>query len=226
MATKDFGAGSNDSIVAAAVDPLGNLILAGNTDSVDFPLVSPLISIAPGQTAFVVKVDSQLRNILFSTLLGGTQGGTYAGALAVDGSGNIYVTGGTLDPSFPVTPGAFQTTPPPQNSQATYAFVAEISADDKKIVFATFLGSDHVACTGLCGYPTSFGVAIALDAVGNVAISVDTNSDQLPVTPGVYGPDLRRFLSRLYQLPGKARFRRFQIALGDLRSPPIVLQGN
>lgn len=188
LATMDFGAGYGE-IVAAAVDPAGNLVLAGGTTgSVDFPLVSPLISNASGQAAFVVKVDSQLQNILFSTLLGGTQGGTYADALAFDGSGNIFVTGGTLDPSFPVTPGAFQPTPPPQNSQSTYAFVTEISADDKKIVFSTFLGSDHVACTGCLGAATSIGVAIALDAAGNVAIGVDTSSDQLPVTPAVFGP--------------------------------------
>jgi Beta-propeller repeat len=111
LATMDFGPSQKDTINAAAVDPNGDLVLAGTTQDnppEDFPLVSPLISDIPGIAAFIVKIDSQLQNILFSTLLGGAQGaGTVAEALAIDGNGNIYVTGSTVDASFPVTPGAF-----------------------------------------------------------------------------------------------------------------------
>jgi len=69
--------------------------------------------------------------------------------------------------------------------------VTEISADDKKIVFSTYFGSDHVFCNpATCaGSGITIGEAIAVDAEGNVVIGGTTDSDQLPVTPGVYGPN-------------------------------------
>ena len=89
----DFG-GSNfsvdgDQIAGAAVDSKGNLIIVGSTSSADFPLVSPLIAdngTAPWG-AFITKIDPQLKTILFSTLLGGTQNGTNARGLALDQAG-------------------------------------------------------------------------------------------------------------------------------------------
>jgi uncharacterized protein (TIGR03437 family) len=169
LAEMDFG-GPSDTIVAAAVDPAGNLILAGYTYSVDFPLVQPLMATVHGQTGFIVKLDSQLQSILFSTLLTGSSTSTLIYALALDAKGDIFVTGDTSDPTFPVTAGAFETTPP---TSGDYAFVTEISADDKGIVFSTYFGSP--------------GTAIALDSAGNIVIGGYATAGQIPVTPGVYG---------------------------------------
>lgn len=193
LASVDFGGSGSDGISGAAVDPSGNLILVGGTDSPDFPLVSPLISKTSQNSAFIMKFDSVLQNILFSTRLGGTQGGfggTSGAALALDADGNIYLTGSTADTDFPVTPGAFQTQPPPNTSPSvTYAYVTEISGDGKEIVFSTYFGSGHVACTdpGFCGEAT-YPVAIALDDSANVVVAGTTDSDRLPTTPGVFGP--------------------------------------
>src|SRR5580700_10409197 len=74
LASFDFG-GTNDFPAdvpaGAAVDPQGNLVIVGTTQSFDFPLVAPLISNARLPAAFITKVDSGLTHILFSTLLGG-----------------------------------------------------------------------------------------------------------------------------------------------------------
>lgn len=182
LAEMSFG-GPFDTIVAAAVDPAGNLVLAGTTYSPGFPLVQPLFAAIHGQTGFIVKLDSQLRSILFSTLLTGSESGSSIYAVAVDAKGDILVTGGTSDPTFPVTAGAFQTTLP---NSASYAFVTEISADDKAIVFSTYFGS-----LGNCGDTSclnrDYGTMIALDSVGNIVIGGYATSGQIPVTPGVYG---------------------------------------
>ena len=183
LAEMDFG-GPSDLIVAAAVDPAGNLILAGNTLSPGFPFVQPLFATIHGETGFIVKLDSQLQSILFSTLLTGSSASTLIYALALDAKGDIFVTGDTSDSTFPVTAGAFQTTPP---TSGDYAFVTEISADDKGIVFSTFFGSP-----GNCGDSTfclnsDYGVAIAVDSAGNIVIGGYATAGQIPVTPGVYG---------------------------------------
>jgi len=198
------GAGVEDNIRGAAVDPSGSLVIAGTTYSSDFPLVSPLAADTTEASAFVTKIDSQLKGILFSTKLAGTQGGpfamygeggTSAGGLAVDKSGNIFVAGSTTDTDFPTTPGAFQTKPPQSNKSGTarYAFVTEISFDSRKIVFSTYFGDSAASCTGsasLCAgeFGSTYESSIAVDSAGNVVIAGTTTANQLPVTSGVFGP--------------------------------------
>ncbi len=149
LASFDFGGTSYtspDAPAAAAVDPQGNLVIVGTTSSPDFPLVSPLMPATSTQAGFVVKLDSQLTTILFSTRLGGIQGSSSANAVAVDAAANIYVAGSTGASDFPVTPGAFQTVGPSGftmgfGAPPAYAFVTEISADNKSLISSTFLGS-------------------------------------------------------------------------------------
>lgn len=118
LATFEFGGSTGDEPTGAAVDAQGNLVVCGTTSSPDFPLVSPVISTTDSPAGFIVKLDANLTKILFSTRLGGTQGarpfgiGAAVNAVALDATGNIYVTGTTTDNDFPITAGAFQTTPP------------------------------------------------------------------------------------------------------------------
>jgi hypothetical protein len=115
LASFDFGGSSisfPDAPYGAAVDPQGNLVIVGFTSSQDFPVAGPPIQNTSPPAGFILKLDSQLTSIIFSTLLGGSQGGTYANAVALDPAGNIYLTGSTGASDFPVTPGAFQTAGP------------------------------------------------------------------------------------------------------------------
>jgi len=59
--------------------------------------------------AFVTKLDAAGSALVYSTFLGGSSddGGT---GIALDASGNAYVTGATSSANFPTTPGAFDTT--------------------------------------------------------------------------------------------------------------------
>ncbi len=202
LAQMDFGGSSvlsPDIASGAAVDPEGNVVIVGTTGSADFPLVSPLISKTNGSAGFVVKVDSQLQRILFSTRLGGMKGGgpprgeTSATAVAVDGAGSIYVTGSTSASDFPLTPNAFQTTPPHSDvfGTATYAFVTELSSAGDRIVYSSYFGADNANCIGgsrcLGVYGYTSGAAIAVDGTGNIAIAGNTTAVDLPVTPGTLG---------------------------------------
>ena len=199
IASFDFG-GTNtppDVPSGAAVDPLGNLVIVGTTYSPDFPLVSPLISTTKEPSGFVVKLNSQLSGILFSTRLGGTSGGftgsTSANAVALDTAGNIYVTGSTNETDFPTTPGAFQTTGPLPNSfqSPIFAYVTEVSSDDSSIVYSTFFGSPTTNCSGgsVCvpATGTTIANAIVLDNTGAAVIGGNTIATNLPGTTGTVG---------------------------------------
>jgi len=199
LASLDFGGSlGSDTIAGAVVDSLGNLVIAGSTTSPDFPLVSPLITSTSLQAAFVTKIDSQLQGILFSTRVGGTQeaapfgSGTTAGALILDSAGNVYITGSTFNTDFPITPGAFQSQPPPSNpfGAAVYAYLTEISSDGKGILFSTYFGNGGIKCNEgsqcIGAFGSTAASAIALDSAGNVIIAGNTTTNQLPVTPGVY----------------------------------------
>jgi uncharacterized protein (TIGR03437 family) len=180
------------SVQAAAVDPEGNLVLAGTTAPQYLPLVSPLISNTDPRAGFVMKLDSQLTKILFSTLLGGTEPGpygpgltgigTFLTALALDSAGNIYVGGYTLDANYPVTPGAYQTTSP--TSKHGVSYLTAISSAGDRILYSTFvMGSSN-------GEFAPSVTQLAVDKTGAVVMA-GTAAGQLPVTPGAIGPTCR-----------------------------------
>jgi hypothetical protein len=93
---------------ALAITPSGSVAIVGSTSSPDFPVVRPLkATVNDGITngdAVIVVLDSSGRFLQFSTYWGGNRDESAEG-VAVDGQGNLYVTGYTRSPNMPVTPG-------------------------------------------------------------------------------------------------------------------------
>jgi uncharacterized protein (TIGR03437 family) len=206
LASFNFGGDSPTDYLApsaAAVDPQGNLVIVGSVFASNFPLVSPLMSQQDeNPTGFIAKVNPQLTQIVFSTVLGPqtslSPGQTFINAVALDPAGNIYVTGVTGSSNFPTTPGAYQTTGPPLNAtnpllQWAYAFVSEISADGSKLLYSTFYGSSSTNCVGgfyacMQLHTATVANAIAVDSTGAAVIGGYTVSNDLPTTPGTIAP--------------------------------------
>ena len=184
VATFQFGGTGTDTPAAIKVDAQGEVVIAGSTTSTDFPVTTSLVPAIQFAAAFVVKLDSGLTGIIASTLLGGIQYpsgpycGTEAEAMDADSAGNVYLAGCTAAQDFPVTAGAYQTTPPMYNNTGTalLGFVAEISPEPNKIVFATYYGSSEVGCYGVGCFArwgsTNF-TALAVDASGAIITSAD-----------------------------------------------------
>jgi hypothetical protein len=114
-------------------DSAGNVYVAGETLSTDFPLVNAYQSTTktPGYTAFVSALNSTGTALLYSTYLGGSvsnggnPGSDIASSIAWDSFDNaVYVVGTATNSDFPTTPGAFQTKNP--NGQY-FPFVARLS---------------------------------------------------------------------------------------------------
>jgi hypothetical protein len=113
--------------------------------------------------------------LVYSTYLGGETvlGGNSDGkSIAVDASGQVFVTGQTTAIDFPATPGAFDTT----YSRAFLgdAFVTKLSSAGSGLVYSTYLG----------GTDGSVGAGVAVDASGAAYVTGETRSSDFPTTPG------------------------------------------
>ena len=98
--------GAGDQAKGVAVDSSGNAYVTGTTVSTAFPVANPLQSSNKSKsgTAFVSKLNSSGSALVYSTYLGGSVS-EQANAIAVDPSGDAYVTGSTCSSDFPtVTP--------------------------------------------------------------------------------------------------------------------------
>jgi uncharacterized protein (TIGR03437 family) len=111
----------------------------------------------------------------YSTYLGGS-GTDISYGIAVDPSGNIYVTGQTSSPNFPVI-NPFDNT----LDGASDAFVIKLNQSGSAVVFATYIGGRN---------PGDKGWSIAADKAGNVYFTGETNSLNFPVVNAVQ-PTLR-----------------------------------
>src|SRR5207249_2083047 len=95
--------------------------------------------------------------------------------VAIDSSGNAYVTGTTASPDFPTTLGAYQTK---FGGGDADAFVSKLDASGSALIYSTFLGGG--------GSSTRRDEAhwIAVDGSGSVYVAGSTTSSNFPITPG------------------------------------------
>ena len=117
----------------------------------------------PSSDAFVTKL-SPAGALLYSTYLGG-DGTDEARGIALDKSGNIYITGRTDSPDFPIA-SAIQ----PNKAGKEDAFVSVLKADGSALIYSTYLG----------GTDFDRGAGIAVDVSGSAYIVGTTISSDFP----------------------------------------------
>jgi hypothetical protein len=186
-----LGGGDNDFGYGIVVDSPGSAYVTGYTRSADFPAASGSFDTTynGGEDAFVAKLNALGSGLVYATFLG-TNGEDLGYGIAVDSSGNAYVTGGTYSTDFPVTPGSLDTT----YNGGEDAFVAKLNTAGSALVYATFLGG-----SGPAG--SDAGIDIAVDSSGNAYVTGGTYSTDFPVTPGsldtTYNDNLDVFVAKL-----------------------------
>lgn len=166
-----LGGTGTDVASGLALDSGGDAYVVGSTTSTDFPPRNPLPSETGG--GFVTKLNPSGNALVYSTYLGGGSG-DFAGAVAVDGTGNAYVTGGTKNPGFKTTSGVFQPmcgTEGTCNGGLYDAFVTAINPSGSGLVYSTFLG----------GELSDKGLGIAVDAAGDAYVTGVTSSTKFPL---------------------------------------------
>ena len=169
-----LGGSDEDEGWGIAVDSSGNAYVTGWTYSTDFPTTADAYqSTFNGWTdAFVVKLSASGDNLVYSTYLGGSYEDEGFG-IAVDSSGNAYVTGRTYSTDFPTTADAYDRT---YNGGYYDAFVVKLSASGDNLVYSTYLG----------GNDWDIGFGIAVDSSGNAYVTGWTRSTNFPTTPNAY----------------------------------------
>ena len=163
------------------VSPNGDLLI--RTASGDLVQHRPVASqgasaiqasyVVRGSTAFLrlgsydhtrpLKIDPIID---YSTYLSGSSY-DLANGIAVDSSGNAYVSGYTTSLDFPVTAGVFHG--PPQNN----IFVTKLNPTGSAIIYSTYIG----------GTNNSEANAIAIDSLGNAYLTGQGGGPDFPVVP-------------------------------------------
>jgi beta-propeller repeat-containing protein len=173
-----LGGDSVDKPSGLAVDRLGSAYVAGSTFSQDFPTTRGAFDPTPNNPrgtssgdAFVVKLNPAGTRLAYSTLLGGASPstdlpGSSASGIAIDATGDAWVTGWSSSLVFPTTKGAFREHGHPG------VFMTKLDRSGSRLVYSTFLGSAQPS-------------RVALDPRGNVYVTGSVEAD-FPTTPGAY----------------------------------------
>jgi uncharacterized protein (TIGR03437 family) len=210
------------------LDSTGNVYVVGGTTSLPFKTTAGAFQTVNqgGVDAFVIKLDSPLANARYSTLIGGSFD-DIAWAIAVNGNGEVYITGGTTSTpadapnyhggayeSFPLTSGAV--IQPSPIGGLDDVFILKLTADGSALIYSALLGGSSI----------DVGMALTIDNSGAAYVAGTSPSKDFPlsdspfqVTGGQFAlklsPDGSKLLYSTH-LPGPfspSEPRLFQIAL-------------
>ncbi|MBN2373801.1 SBBP repeat-containing protein [bacterium] len=162
-----LGGSGTDEGYGIAVDSAGNAYVTGYTNSTNFTTLKAIQPVRSGSyDAFITKIDPNGSALVYSTFLGGSLG-DYANDLALDSSGNVYVTGYTYSTNFP-TKNPIQ----PAKAGIYYdVFVTKIDSAGSSLVYSTYLG----------GIGMDHPLDIAVDIYSQAYITGWTDSADFPV---------------------------------------------
>lgn len=173
-----LGGNEEDSGEGIAIDSSGNVYVTGKTNdgTTDFPTTSGAYDESHNgiYDVFVSKLNSTGSSLTYSTFIGGN--GTDVGyAIAVDGSGNAYVTG-ECDSGFPTTNNAYDES---HNGGLADVFIVKLNSTGSTLSYSTFIG----------GADDDRGYGIEVDGSGDIYVTGKTDDDEttdFPTTNGAY----------------------------------------
>ncbi|MCF6158069.1 MAG: hypothetical protein E3K32_05750 [wastewater metagenome] len=169
-----FGGNSSDWGHGIAVDGSGNVYITGETRSHNFPVISAMHKKKAGNAEssdiFITKLNAS-GDMVYSTYLGGN-GDDISNGIAVDSSGNIYVTGYTKSSDFPIHSALYKN----KNGKSD-AFISKLQASGNTLIYSTYLGGSN----------SDWGRGIATDNSGNAYITGWTYSHDFPTVAAVFG---------------------------------------
>jgi uncharacterized protein (TIGR03437 family) len=171
-------AGSGQDVAKQVVlDASGNIVIAGQTNSPDFPVTAGVVqaNLAGAQNLFLAKL-SPAGSTIFATYLGGN-GSDTSNVLQLDSASNLYVGGSTTSYNLPTTPGSFQPTAivPIWNNFGPGGFVAKLTSNGSALVYSSYaMSQDSLLQNGVA--------QLAVGAAGDLYFAGITGPG-FPITP-------------------------------------------
>ncbi|NDB89348.1 MAG: hypothetical protein EB166_00710 [Thaumarchaeota archaeon] len=170
-----LGGDNTDRALTMFLDSSGNVYVAGDTQSSNFPGVSGGYNSTKGtgRDYGIAKLNSTLNGLIQSTYLGGNaDDGATAVQMVMDSSDNIYITGDTASSNFP---GTSNSNIQSSRSTTTDFSISKLSSDLRSLVRSTYLGGNGI----------DIPYAIAVDSNG-VYVAGETQSSNFPGTSNAY----------------------------------------
>lgn len=175
LACTYLGGSNQDEGRAIVFDDVGNVIIAGNTGSADYP-VTPGAYDETLNTEYtwsfdmaISKLDNNLSTLIHSTFIG-TTNEAEAMDMVIDGNNSVIVCG-NASTGFPTLCNSYQ------NIISGYgAILVKMNHDLSKMETSTYLD----------GNDTSKGNSLCFDQAGNIVVCGSTEADDFPITPGAY----------------------------------------
>ena len=159
----DYGTG-------LTLDGQGGLLVAGFTDSTDFPVVDAAQPVKDNnRSAFLARLSTADGAVVYSSFFGANRADEFHD-VAVNATGEIFLVGKTDSTDFP-TLNPIQANLNLTNCFCDDAFILRLSADAHSILYSTYLGGEF----------DDQGDSIGLDAAGNIYVAGITKSDLFPI---------------------------------------------
>jgi hypothetical protein len=168
-----MGGSAGDYAHGVAVDGDENVYVTG-WSNLNFPDTPGSFGACDGGGAFVTKLNAAGSDLLYGGCLAGFN--AEAHDIALDSAGQACISGSS-GAGFPTTSGAYAED---YSGGATDAFLAIVSTDGVTLTYATYMGGNDIECAG------AEGCNLAVDGDGDIYLTGDTESDDLPTTAGAY----------------------------------------
>lgn len=184
------------TIPALAIDPNGDVVITGATDSDSIPLVDNSFSntMNGASDVFVAKI-SNLGYVQWSTFIGGDSW-DWGSGITTDHAGNIFVTGGSFSDNYP-TLNAFQD----QNAGFTDGIITKL-APDSRILMSSYYGGDFLDNAVISVFTVLTWRAnvsdVDIDPQGDPVMASFTQSDNGIATTGAFSEVLGSGLGDAY----------------------------
>ena len=180
-----IGGSNGNQGVGMDVDAAGNAYVTGSSCSTDFPstagnfaTIHTNTTVFGCQDAFVFKLDPTASTLVYSDFIGGSVLQT-GGHIAVDSSGDAFVTGATGSLNFPLINNIGPASPvactvATKGYDCPIGFILKLSPDGSQLLFSSFLGGSQTAV----GFQVKFN-----PVTGDLIVLGDTNSSDFRPAP-------------------------------------------